>query len=759
MSENAESQLTTTTSSSDALSCIKSNDDASRTQSAERLRQLIKRTSVLLSETKKGRNSLIDLTKKWKKAGRSAIVDLRNRIGIVEIRPRPSVRDLINEILEDQGGEDESRDDIPHAASRYLTLAEVAQELKINLAVLGEYNKQNDDFAAVARLIPGISVPFSAGSVWGRKTLTTTNDTVAKNIVSSLTRLHGNFTKVPRAGTTITGKPGLHFELSNSLSETESSLTTPHNDVNFEFEDEDGHAELNEKEADPEYVSDEDAHSESGGSSEDEVAQEESAPTTVQRRRSAPRRRTPANSKPKPSPTETILEMHPELASVWDDLRDLELPPPSGELIQPEKVKVKLLPFQLEDVFNEAEEELYESLYSDSRRQFSTYVAANTVLNNYASIFSLLSRMRLAVASTIVCGICQDEAEDPIISKCKHIFCREDIRQYMLSVPEGQKCHSFKQIYGVISCSCEKGVQGCFRIGLEFEVLLVRQVLHLYDNDTLPPKMSFADVERGAGRVASPRSPALALSTSSSESSADQAGDDSRKIWDRASHAIFMISNNVASIQKLVMQLGTPKDTADMRQRLHVLTEDTREMIKQTSGDLKRLVSTSGFTTEFDARQRKIAQQKLQKDFEDVLKRFQSVSKLAAQKSREYVDRAKVAGTSRTRFEPAIFDIEEDSNETAPLMGPSSSQLQELRALDNEIDFNEALIQEREEDLRNIEKSIIEVNEIFRDLGTIVNEQQYMLDNIESNVGEVAINMENAHGELGVAARYQRILR
>jgi DNA repair protein RAD16 len=49
------------------------------------------------------------------------------------------------------------------------------------------------------------------------------------------------------------------------------------------------------------------------------------------------------------------------------------------------------------DVFNEAEEELYESLYADGTRQFNTYVESDTVLNNYATIFSLLSRMRLAV--------------------------------------------------------------------------------------------------------------------------------------------------------------------------------------------------------------------------------------------------------------------------------------------------------------------------------------------------------------------------
>jgi syntaxin 7 len=56
-----------------------------------------------------------------------------------------------------------------------------------------------------------------------------------------------------------------------------------------------------------------------------------------------------------------------------------------------------------------------------------------------------------------------------------------------------------------------------------------------------------------------------------------------------------------------------------------------------------------------------------------------------------------------------------------------AQRLQQLHTLDNEVEYNEALIEEREEELRNIERSIVEVNEIFRDLGTIVNEQQYML--------------------------------
>ncbi|KAL5034255.1 hypothetical protein BDV3_003821 [Batrachochytrium dendrobatidis] len=104
------------------------------------------------------------------------------------------------------------------------------------------------------------------------------------------------------------------------------------------------------------------------------------------------------------------------------------------------------------DVFNLAEEELYSSLYTDSARTFNTYAAAGTVLNNYASIFSLLSRMRLAAnhpdlvttklaiddktaKERLVCTICQEEAEDAIMSKCKHVFCREDARQFIQSAP------------------------------------------------------------------------------------------------------------------------------------------------------------------------------------------------------------------------------------------------------------------------------------------------------------------------------------
>ncbi|KAH0895866.1 hypothetical protein HID58_045434, partial [Brassica napus] len=52
-----------------------------------------------------------------------------------------------------------------------------------------------------------------------------------------------------------------------------------------------------------------------------------------------------------------------------------------------------------------------------------------------------------------------------------------------------------------------------------------------------------------------------------------------------------------------------------------------------------------------------------------------------------------------------------------------SRSRQEVVFLDNEITFNEAIIEEREQGIREIQEQIGEVNEIFKDLAVLVNDQ------------------------------------
>ncbi|WVO13666.1 hypothetical protein L204_101287 [Cryptococcus depauperatus] len=116
------------------------------------------------------------------------------------------------------------------------------------------------------------------------------------------------------------------------------------------------------------------------------------------------------------------------------------------------------------DYFSPAEKELYASLFTNAKRTFATYVDQGTVLNNYSNIFSLITRMRqmachpdlvlrsknsttFKVQEGTVCRLCNDTAEDAIMSQCKHVFDRECIKQYLQikqlkgHTPECPVCH------------------------------------------------------------------------------------------------------------------------------------------------------------------------------------------------------------------------------------------------------------------------------------------------------------------------------
>lgn len=82
------------------------------------------------------------------------------------------------------------------------------------------------------------------------------------------------------------------------------------------------------------------------------------------------------------------------------------------------------------------------------------------MLNNYANIFGLIMQMRQVAnhpdlilkkhaeggQNVLVCCICDEPAEEPIRSRCRHEFCRQCANEYMASVqygsePDCPRCH------------------------------------------------------------------------------------------------------------------------------------------------------------------------------------------------------------------------------------------------------------------------------------------------------------------------------
>ena len=155
-------------------------------------------------------------------------------------------------------------------------------------------------------------------------------------------------------------------------------------------------------------------------------------------------------------------------------------------------------------------------------------------------------------------------------------------------------------------------------------------------------------------------------------------------------------------------------------------------------------------------------QAKVSRDFQTAVAAFQKAQRHSAEKQRQYVERAKasLSDAAESGSAPALTPRAETEQllelEDRPAAAQQQAQAQEELVPDSELEFQETLIEEREGDIREIEAGILELNEIFRDLGTIVHEQQSMLDNIESNVISIANDTAGASSELTTAHAYQR---
>lgn len=66
------------------------------------------------------------------------------------------------------------------------------------------------------------------------------------------------------------------------------------------------------------------------------------------------------------------------------------------------------------------------------------------------------------------------------------------------------------------------------------------------------------------------------------------------------------------------------------------------------------------------------------------------------------------------------------------------------------LDFN---LQTRDRELSEIAKSIAQLAELFKDLSTLVIDQGTLLDSVEYNVEQTAVQMEDAVRELDTATR------
>jgi len=237
---------------------------------------------------------------------------------------------------------------------------------------------------------------------------------------------------------------------------------------------------------------------------------------------------------------------------------------------------------------------------------------------------------------------------------------------------------------------------------------------------------------------------------------------------------IQQIQSSVQQLKKLVDQLGTPKDTLEVREKIRSCVENTAHFIQAESSKVKNLTTLSNRTR---YPRNKLLYQKLVKEYNNSLQQFKDIAQVATSKekttplpqanpndiisqnnSNPFAGRGKNNNNNNynnNQYQQQYYDEKED--ETQSLM--ESSRRQQLQQVESEREYQNAIIQERDEGIRQIEQSIVEINEIFMDLSTLVSEQGVMLDTIEGSIRQTEINTKEGVGQLRKAAEHQKSSR
>lgn len=245
--------------------------------------------------------------------------------------------------------------------------------------------------------------------------------------------------------------------------------------------------------------------------------------------------------------------------------------------------------------------------------------------------------------------------------------------------------------------------------------------------------------------------------TGSSDQGQGSGQNDFTTLLNMCSSSIFKINNSISTLEKAIRQIGTASDSNILRSKIQQMLQNTNAAISQTKQCMEQL----GHVARTLEKQKKVQFERIANDFHDTVQRYGSVQKRVANKMRSSPS---VPAKPQNQGGTLGFGEEDGYDQKTPLMREENEekrrQMQaQMQQQDAAIDYDLNLIQEREEQIRQIESTMLDVNEIFKDLSMMVSEQGDMIDSIEANVDRAGDNVEEGTKQLSTALKYQKKAR
>jgi len=190
-------------------------------------------------------------------------------------------------------------------------------------------------------------------------------------------------------------------------------------------------------------------------------------------------------------------------------------------------------------------------------------------------------------------------------------------------------------------------------------------------------------------------------------------------------------------------------------QQLDRVVEETKTIINGVKTRIKaidlmnqKLPAASG-----DTQIRRTQHSALTKKFIDAVGHFQNVEREYRQKYRQKMEKQyRIANPQATEQEIQNAVNDESAGQVFAQQVMQTSRTGEAKKVLREV-------QERHEDIKKIEKTILELNALFQEMSLLVNNQQTIIDNIEQHVEGIVDHVDEAGKQLDTAIQHRRSSR
>ncbi|XP_070487227.1 t-SNARE domain-containing protein 1 isoform X6 [Equus przewalskii] len=191
---------------------------------------------------------------------------------------------------------------------------------------------------------------------------------------------------------------------------------------------------------------------------------------------------------------------------------------------------------------------------------------------------------------------------------------------------------------------------------------------------------------------------------------------DLQELFQETSANVFRINSTVTSLEQSLRSLGTPSDTQELRDSLHSAQQETNSTVAASTSAVKQMTELLRGCS----RQERLQLDRLRTQLSDAIQRYGVVQKKIAEKSRALLPTAQRGGKQQSPRAPfaELADDEKIFNG-----GDSVWQGQEQTLLPEITEEDLEAIRLREEAILQIESDLLDVNQIIKDLATVVSEQ------------------------------------